>query len=256
MTATQTAQTNFQPAVQNAFATRDQLVMDHMDLVKAIAGQVRRGLAVHVEMDDLQHAGMMGLIDAASKYAQNKDVPFHVYAKHRVRGAVLDSLRQADWATRQARRNYKRVEAVTRDLSAKLQRVPTQQEIAEAMGLDPQRWQSMMAEYRSLSQSARQNNSDTEDRPAKEIPTSSDASPESMFARSEIRQRISSALSSLPDRYRQVVSLYYEGDLTMKEIGTRLGVKESRVSQIHKTALAKIQIILTSNGISDTAALC
>ncbi len=88
------------------------------------------------------------------------------------------------------------------------------------------------------------------------MPAPAEVSPERQFARSEMRTRISSALGSLPERYRQVVTLYYEGDMTMKEIGSMLGVKESRVSQMHKSALAKIQFILTSNGISQTAAFC
>jgi RNA polymerase sigma factor FliA len=246
-----------QQPIQNAFAYRDQLVLEHTDLVKAIACQVRRGLTVHVELDDLIHAGMMGLLEAAGKYQDNKDVPFTLYAKHRVRGAILDSLRQVDWASREARRQYKQMDVVSRELSGKLGRVPTQEEVAEGMGLDARRWQTLMIEYRSFGKAAaRQRATDNEDRPAQEIPAEPTASPEHEFSRNQVRQKISCALSSLPERYQQVVKLYYEGDMTMKEIGTMLGVKESRVSQIHKTALAKIQVILTSKGINQTALSC
>jgi RNA polymerase sigma factor FliA len=260
MTATQVATTpvSVQPvSVQSGFASRDQLVLEHMGLVKALALQVRRGLAVHVELDDLMNAGMMGLLDAATKYEGEKEVPFTVYAKHRIRGAILDSLRQVDWASRDARRQYKQMDVVSRELSTKLQRVPSQQEVAEAMGVDARRWQTLMIEYRTFGNAAaRERSPEGEDKPAKEIPATKDASPEAAFFQAELRARISSAMETLPERYQQVVKLYYEGDLTMKEIGSRLGVNESRVCQIHKTALAKMQIVLSSNGIRQTAAFC
>lgn len=259
ITATATATAT----IQSSFAFRDQLVLENMDLVKSISLQVRRGLAAHVELDDLMNAGMMGLIDAASKYEQGKEVPFNVYAKHRVRGAVLDSLRQIDSVSREARRQYKQVDAVTRDLTAKLQRTPTQEEVAQAMGVDSRRWQTMMREYRTTAQASAQasganssSNNNGDEGPLREVPASPEASPERIFARRELRTQISSALGALPERHRQVVTLYYEGDMTMKQIGNMLGVNESRVSQIHKTALAKIQVILTSNGIRETAAVC
>jgi RNA polymerase sigma factor for flagellar operon FliA len=254
-TATQTA--NVKAPVQNAYAMRDQLVLEHMDLVKVIACQVRRNLAVHVELDDLMNAGMMGLLEAATKFEGDKEVPFTVYAKHRIRGSILDSLRQVDWATRDARRQYKQIDVVSRELSAKLQRVPTQEEVAGAMGLDSRRWQTLMIDYRTLGTSTSpRKNQDGEEKPAKEIPAAKEASPESVFARRELKQQISVAVETLPERYQKVVKMYYEGDMTMKEIGSMLGVNESRVSQIHKTALAKIQVILTSNGISQTVSFC
>src|SRR5258708_31052541 len=98
---------------------RDRIVLDHLPLVKAIAVRVHENLPVHVDLDDLIHAGILGLFDAASKYDPEKKVIFHSYAKHRIKGAILDSLRQADWASRDLRRRHKQVEAATRDLSAK-----------------------------------------------------------------------------------------------------------------------------------------
>jgi RNA polymerase sigma factor FliA len=255
MTATQTATTS--SAIQNGFANRDALVLEHMNLVKAIAAHVRRGLSVHVELDDLVNAGTMGLLEAAGKYQGSKDVPFTLYAKHRIRGAILDSLRQVDWASRDARRQYKQMDVVSRELAAKLGRTPSQEEIAEAMGMDERRWQTLMIEYRNFGRAAAgQRSAENEDQTIREIPAEPQASPENAFARTEMRQTIDSALRSLPERYQTIVELYYRGELTMKEIGARLGVNESRVSQMHKSALAKIQVILTSNGIKDTAVFC
>jgi RNA polymerase sigma factor FliA len=95
------------------------LIVEHLHLVNAIASHVQRSLGVHTELDDLVHAGTMGLFDAATKYQEEKEVSFPIYAKHRIRGAILDSLRQLDWASRDARRQYKQMEAVTRDLTLK-----------------------------------------------------------------------------------------------------------------------------------------
>src|SRR5215470_15926549 len=95
---------------------RDQIVLDHLPLVKAIAIRVHENLPVHVDLDDLIHAGVMGLFDAVEKYDGAKNVAFHAYAKHRIKGAILDSLRQLDWASRDLRRRQKQVESITRDL--------------------------------------------------------------------------------------------------------------------------------------------
>src|ERR1700759_4274103 len=110
---------------------RDQVVLEHLPLVKAIAIRVHESLPVHVDLDDLIHAGVLGLFDAVAKYDENKNVAFQAYAKHRIKGAILDSLRQLDWASRDLRRRHKQVEAATRELSASLQRTPTEAEVAE-----------------------------------------------------------------------------------------------------------------------------
>src|SRR6266571_4312772 len=111
-------------------ATRDSIVLNHLPLVKAIAVRVHENLPVHVDLDDLVHAGVLGLFDAATKYNPAKKVAFHSYAKYRIKGAILDSLRQLDWASRDLRKRQKLVEAITRELATKLERTPTEAEIA------------------------------------------------------------------------------------------------------------------------------
>src|ERR1700746_94986 len=103
---------------------RDQIVLDHLPLVKAIAIRVHENLPVHVDLDDLIHAGVMGLFDAVTKYDAAKNVVFHAYAKHRIKGAILDSLRQLDWASRDLRKRQKQVDSVTQTLAVKLGRTP------------------------------------------------------------------------------------------------------------------------------------
>src|ERR1039457_6887599 len=129
---------------------RDQIVLDHLPLVKAIAIRVHENLPVHVDLDDLIHAGVLGLFDAVVKYDASKNVAFHSYAKHRIKGAILDSLRHLDWASRDLRKRQKQVDSTTRDLSAKLGRAPTEGEVAQEMGLSMERWSSMLIELRTV----------------------------------------------------------------------------------------------------------
>jgi RNA polymerase sigma factor FliA len=235
-------------------AVRDQIVLEHLPLVRAIAIRVHENLPVHVDVDDLVHAGILGLFDAVTKYDPDKQVLFHSYAKHRIKGAILDSLRQMDWASRDLRRRQKQMDQVSRALATKLGRVPTETEVAEEMGLDPSRWQRMLMELRNvgtISTSAR--TEDDHDR-ALDLPATGDLEPERICARRQLETTLSKAMEGLPERYRKVVSLYYSNDMTMKEIGEVMGVNESRVSQIHKNALQKMAAALESAGIHSAGA--
>ena len=232
-------------------ARRDRVVLEHLPLVRAIAVRVHENLPVHVDLDDLVHAGILGLFDAASKFNPDKQVVFSSYAKHRIKGAILDSLRQLDWASRDLRRRHKQVEAVTRDLAAELQRNPTEAEIATKLGVAVDRWRQMMLDQRNvglISASTRTN--DQDDLPAPDFPSKPETQPDNMCAREQLRSALGQAMKTLPERYQKVVMLYYTNEMTMKEIGGVLGINESRVSQIHKSALEKMQVVLQSNGIS------
>jgi RNA polymerase sigma factor for flagellar operon FliA len=241
--------------VPQTFATRDELITEHLSLVKSIAVQVQKSLGVHVELDDLIHAGMMGLFDAATKYTADKEVAFGAYAKHRIRGAILDGLRQLDWASRDLRKRYKQVEAKRKELAETLKREATDAEIAAALGLDSKRWQALMVDFRNMGSAATQNRAEREDeQPLQDAPCSPAHGPDQVFARAEMRNKLGFALQALPKRHQDVVTMYYEQDLTMKEIGNLLGVNESRVSQIHKSALVRMQAALQGNGVQSASA--
>jgi RNA polymerase sigma factor FliA len=236
-------------------ARRDRVVLEHLPLVKAIAIRVHENLPVHVDLDDLVHAGILGLFDAASKYDPDKQVVFSSYAKHRIKGAILDSLRQLDWASRDMRRRHKQLEAATRDLSSTLQRAPTEAEVAAKLGMDVDRWRNMMLDLRNVglvSASTRAN--ENEDLPAPDFPSNPESQPDSICAREQLRSVLGDAMKTLPERYRKVVLLYYTNEMTMKEIGGILGINESRVSQIHKSALEKMAVALQANGICSSQA--
>jgi RNA polymerase sigma factor FliA len=245
------------PAVMPSakLARRDRVVLEHLPLVKAIAVRVHENLPVHVDLDDLIHAGILGLFDAANKYNPEKQVVFSSYAKHRIKGAILDSLRQLDWASRDMRRRHKQVEAATRDLSSRLQRAPTEAEVAEKLGMDVDRWRTMMLDLRNvglISASTRSNEGD--DLPAPDFPSNPETQPDSICAREQLRSVLTVAMKTLPERYQKVVLLYYTNEMTMKEIGGVLGINESRVSQIHKSALEKMQTALQASGITSSQA--
>jgi RNA polymerase sigma factor for flagellar operon FliA len=234
---------------------RDEIVLEHLPLVRAIAVRVHENLPVHVDLDDLVHAGVLGLFDAAAKYNPRKKVVFSSYAKHRIKGAILDSLRQLDWASRDLRRRHKQVEATARDLASVLHRTPTQEEIAEKMGVGEKRWRRIMMELGSIGLvSASTRSSDSEDSAPPDFPAEPASRPDSVCARQELRQHLMLAMDALPARYRQVVELYYSAELTMREIGERMGINESRVSQIHKSALQKMAAALQAAGIESSAA--
>ena len=234
---------------------RDRVVLEHLPLVKAIAVRVHENLPVHVDLDDLVHAGILGLFDAATKFNPDKQVVFSSYAKHRIKGAMLDSLRQLDWASRDMRRRHKQVEAATRDLASALQRTPTEAEVAEKLGMDVERWRNMVLDLRNvglISASTRSN--ENEDLPAPDFPSKPETHPDSICAREQLRHVLGDAMKTLPERYQKVVLLYYTNEMTMKEIGGVLGINESRVSQIHKSALEKMATALAANGITSSQA--
>ncbi len=235
---------------------RDQLVLEHLPLVRAIAIRVYENLPVHVDLDDLIHAGVMGLFDAAVKYDGEKQVTFRGYAKHRIKGAILDSLRDMDWASRDLRKRHKQLESVTRDLSASMERAPTEEEIAGKMGMDVTRWRQVAIELRMvglLSGSSRPPESENQNAP--EFPAGNQLNPDVLTGQRELRSVLSTAMRTLPERYQTVIGLYYVGGKTMREIGDRLGINESRVSQIHRAALDKMSENLQAAGIHSTECL-
>ena len=238
-------------------ARRDRLVLEHLSLVRAIAVRHQQHLPVHVDLDDLEHAGVLGLFDAATKYTPEKQVTFSSYAQHRIKGAILDSLRQLDWATRNMRRKQRQVEAATNELASQLQRNPSESEVAEKLGLDAAQWRAATFNLQTVSLvSASTRANENDEAPPPDFPCSPDAHPDSICAREQLRGMLSIAMQALPERHQQVVRLYYTDQITMREIGGILGINESRVSQIHKSALARMGAELAQNGITSSRMFC
>ena len=236
---------------------RDELVTDHLPLVRAIALSMQKSLPVHIELDDLIHAGVMGLLDAATKYSEEKQVAFRTYAQYRIRGAILDGLRQQDCAPRELRRRFKQVETAGRTLTTILGRSPVESEIAAALGIELSQLMAWRVEFRVLAtREARVEKDDASGSTVPDVPAAAADCPDHILGKRELQQKLKLAMLSLPGRHRQVVELYYQGDHTMREIGEKLGVNESRVSQLHKAALCRLQKALAESGVTSSAAFC
>lgn len=233
---------------------RDQRILDHVHLAKIIAIRVYEGLPVHIELEELIQVGILGLMEAAEKFDEGKNVTFAAYAKHRIRGAILDSLRQMDWASRDQRRRVRQMEAAVHNLSSLLCRQPSEAEVASEMGMDLARWQRMLGELQGggvVSASSRPPGQ--EDGPPPEFPADASDHPDSICKQNELNAILRQIVATLPVRHQAVLRMYYTDELTMKEIGARLGVNESRVSQIHKAALRKMACLFSAAGIDAAA---
>ncbi len=237
----------------NNFSLRDRLILDHAPMVRAIASHVRASMPVHMDLDDLIHAGVLGLIDAASRFDPGKVVGFAAYAKHRIRGSILDHLRSNDWASRGIRARHKKVAAINTEFAETLQRTPTEEEIADKVGVDVGQWRQMAVELRICRVISA--TSEQEQKTVAEAPAAPSTHPDKLVERKQLSTALEGAIRTLPDRYQTVVSLYYRNEMTMKEIGSTLNINESRVSQIHKAALQKMGATLRATGVSSSNAL-
>lgn len=236
------------PAIESL--TREEKILKHMPLVRAIAARVRESLPVQIELDDLVHAGVLGLFDAVDKYDSSKNVVFHLYAKHRIRGAILDSLRQLDWASRDLRKRFKSFESATQQEAQRLGRSPSEDEVANAIGISPKLFRKQKGELHQAGMTAvAPHKVEKPEIAFVEATEAPDRQPDRLLARRELKDALDSSLDQLPPRYRMVIELYYRKEHTMKQIGAALGVNESRVSQIHKAALEKLAVALRGEGV-------
>lgn len=223
---------------------REQLLIEHLPQVKYIARRIHDRLPAQVPLDDLIHAGVVGLIDAVEKFDPAKNVQLKSYAKFRIRGAILDSLREMDWSPRHLRREARRIEEAHRDLKLHLGRVASEPELAKELGMKLEDFQHLLGELRGLDLGSLQ--AESKDPQAEEEMVTyrsggTDKDPFFLCLHGEIRSHIASALDDLDEKERQVVTLYYLEELTMKEVGAVLGVGESRVSQIHSAAIVRLR---------------
>lgn len=235
---------------------RDRLLLEHLPTVRYLARRIHERLPQHVEMDDLISAGVVGLIDAFSKFDHTKQVQFKSYAQFRIRGAILDSLRTLDWSPRELRRKGRAVEEAIRSVTHKLGRVPSEQEIAREMDLDLGAYQQLLGELKGLEIGSlhMERTEDSGDEELSYIPGSPDDDPLFQCLQGEMKQRLADAIEELPEKERMVLTLYYYEELTMKEIGLTLGVVESRVSQIHSSAVVRLRAALAGLRTDNSAA--
>lgn len=231
------------------YTERDRLVMQHAGLVKTTARRLAQRLPSHVEIADLMSIGVLGLIDAASRYQPSTGVPFDAFARRRVHGAMLDALRDLDWAPRSLRKLRRDLDSAMSNLRHTLGREPSEEQIAAAMNLGPAAYNQMMEQLRTLEIGAVR---PLDERGADggsllEVCFDPDEGPEVRLQRSELRAHLAAAIEQLPERERQILAMYFEEDMTLAEIGAVIGVGESRVSQLRSLAIARLRTALRAS---------
>jgi RNA polymerase sigma factor FliA len=222
---------------------RQRLLNENLAEVRYIARRIHDRLPSHVPFEDLVHAGILGLIDAVDKFDPTKNVQLKSYARFRIRGAILDGLRQMDWSPRNLRRQARRIEDTHRELAAELGRAPSEPELAARMGLALEEFQRLLGELRGLDLGSLQAQSEESggDDMVAAVASRTEEDPFQLTLRTEMRTLLTQAVEELEEKERQVLGLYYLEELTMKEVGTILHIGESRVSQIHTAALIRLR---------------
>jgi RNA polymerase sigma factor for flagellar operon FliA len=228
-------------------AERERMMVEHLPIVRFLARRIHERLPQHVDMEDLVSAGVLGLMDALSKFDPEKKVQFRSYAQFRIRGAILDSLRTLDWSPRDLRRKGRAVEEAIRLLTARHGRPATEFEVAEEMHLPLAAYQQLLGELKGLEIGTlhMERSEDSGEEELAYIPNRPEDDPLFRCLRGEMRQRLADAIAELAERERLVMTLYYYEEMTMKEIGLTLGVVESRVSQIHASAVLHLRVLLS-----------
>ncbi len=218
---------------------RGRFVESHVDLVRYVALRIHPRLPASVELDDLIHDGVLGLLDACDRFDPAQGARFRTYAEARVRGAILDGLRKKDWRPRSVRRMRRSIDAAIATLAGRLGRTPTEEEIAEQLGLELPAYRALLADAAtgpllSLDELTGDGESD-------HLVSLTDP-PDGPFERRERVALLAEAIAELPERERRILELYYVEGLTLKEIGAVLAVTESRICQIHSQATARLRV--------------
>jgi len=236
-------------------AKRDELVLSQLTEVQFIARRIHKRLPVFVQLEDLVHSGVLGLLEATEKYDSTRNVQFKTFAQFRIRGAILDSLRKLDHASRRMRTKSRKLNAASEQLSLRLGRQPTEDEIAHEVGVKLTALRKLASTFRALESvdpqiASGQDRAETRDL-IESAPAKSEEGPFAQCLRSEMRQHLAQAMSNLSQIEKKVLSLYYFEQLTMQEIASILDVRNSRISQIHSAALAKMRTHLEAKEISE-----
>ena len=226
---------------------RERLVVAYSPLVKYVAGRMSSGLPGHVEESDLISYGLGGLISAIERFDLSREIKFETYAITRIRGAIIDELRNLDWVPRSVRARAREIERINMKLEARLQRAPTDEEMATELGVTIDEFQETLLQISNSTIVALDELWNVQDATGDQVslldtlPDREAPDPQQLVDQSELRDRIADAIALLPEREKLVVALYYYENLTLREIGEVLGVTESRVSQLHTKAVLRLR---------------
>lgn len=221
---------------------RESLILEHMPQVKLIARRIHETLPGNVCLDDLVSSGVVGLIMAIDNYDPTQAVKLKTYAEYKIRGAILDSLRGMDWASRHRRKKYKEIEAAITAAEKRLNRVPTEEEIAEQLGMTLVEYRARLVEVQGLTLGSLEmtigNDSGQE---LLSIIPSPDELPSVAVERSELEHLIARAIEQLPEPEKLILALYYQEELTLREIGDIVNLRVSRVSELKTTSILRLR---------------
>jgi len=229
---------------------KERIVLEHTSLIRYIVNRIAVRLPSHIDLDDLQNTGVIGLMDAIDKYDPEKNCKFKTYAEFRIKGAILDQLRSLDWVPRSIRQKSRRLDQAYTEVEQRLGRSASENEVASSLGIQLDEFHYLLNQVKGISMinlDELRSGSDSDQPIYGDI--FEDVKAENPFAslRSrELRQTVADCICGLPQKERLVISLYYYEDLNMKEIGSVLGITESRVCQIHTKAVGRLHSQLRS----------
>lgn len=229
---------------------RDTLIVQYIYLTRYVVGRVKVSLPPTFSVEDISSYGVEGLIDAIEKYTPDKGARFETYALMRIRGNIIDKIRSQDFLPRSARRKIKDVKQAQEQLRQKFGRPATTLEVADFLGMEPQRVDQILAEDTSIGSIYEKRG--TSDDSVAIIDTIQDEhrlTPAEAMAEKDVKSELESALKRLPERERMIMVLYYHENMTLKEIGEAIEVSESRVCQLHAQAIMKLKNILSENRV-------
>ena len=230
-------------------AERERLILDHLPQVKLIASRIHDKLPESVVLDDLISAGVLGLIDAVDHFNPDLNVKLKTYAEHKIRGAILDSLRSLDWAPRNKRRKSKMIEAAITEAEKKLHRSPTEEEVAAELDLTLEAYRRWLVEIRgiNLAPMEQAGSGDHEGTDVlRFVSDDEDHWPSQLFERSQLERLVASTIQHLPDIERTIITLYYHKELTLRQIAQIVQLHETRVSQLKSQAILRMRSVLRS----------
>jgi len=222
---------------------REAMLKQYVPLVRRLAHHMIAKLPPNVEIDDLIQVGMMGLAEALTRYQAAQGVQFETFATQRIRGAMIDELREGDWMSRGSRKSQKDIERAMHRLEQKLGRTPLESEIAAEMGMELDEYQSLLAKVRGTQLVYIEDMSHDEDGDGflDRHADDPEVDPMQQLRDQRLRSALVDAIKHLPEREQYIMSMYYENDMNLKEIAAVLGITESRVCQLHSQSIARLR---------------